>query len=181
VSGDPLYRRQAARGSVGRRFTLPRSLAIRAIPPPPAHFTRADGAREEHSSAMPTGRSLWTRTQGDGVGRPSGLARALQEPARRPTGSTRRVRLRYQLLGGANPSRAASRPSGSNSRWLGTPGFLADGAASLTCAARSPVGRRLTAPAVTTRPTLGWAATRPSAVATQRSCPGDMRYVPPQR
>jgi len=44
---------------------------------------------------------------------------------------------------------------------------------------RVVVGRRPTAPAVTTRPTLPWAATRRSAVATQRSCQGDMRYVPP--
>src|SRR5262245_10596270 len=38
---------------------------------------------------------------------------------------------------------------------------------------------RPTAPAVTTRPTLPWAATRRSAAATQRSCQGDMRDAPP--
>src|SRR5215468_5338539 len=41
------------------------------------------------------------------------------------------------------------------------------------------VGRCPTTPAVTTRPTLTWAATRRSAAATQRSCQGDMRYAPP--
>src|SRR3954454_23026259 len=41
------------------------------------------------------------------------------------------------------------------------------------------VGRSPIAPAVTTRPTLPWAAIGRSAAATQRSCQGDMRYVPP--